>query len=78
MDWTGEDIAENLTLYKEKMKLYLEDEEITDDAKKARKILRTIGDQGLKMLHGSGLSDGEKKKEKSSGDSLSSNYLQTR
>ena len=46
------------------MKLYLEDEEITDDSKKARKILRTIDDQGLKMLHGSGLSDGDKKKGK--------------
>ena len=43
MDWTGEDIAENQTLYKEKMKLYLEDEEIPDEANKARKILRTIG-----------------------------------
>jgi len=64
MDWTGEDPAENLSLYKEKLKLYFEDEGITEDAKKSLKILRTIGDQGLKMLHGSGLTDSQKKQEK--------------
>jgi len=63
MDWTGEDLAENFLLYKEKIQLYFEDEGIHDDAMKARKILRSVGDQGLKMLHGSGLSDSEKKKE---------------
>lgn len=43
------------------MCLYLEDEEITDAAKQARKICRDIGDEGLKRLNASGLTEAEKK-----------------
>jgi len=43
------------------MNLYLEDEEITDAGKQARKICRGIGDEGLKRLNASGLSDAEKR-----------------
>ena len=61
MDWSGSDLAEALTLFKQKVTLYLDDEEITDADKKARKILRGIGDEGLKRLNASGLTDDQKK-----------------
>jgi hypothetical protein len=35
MDWSGSDLAEALTLFKQKVTLYLDDEEITDADKKA-------------------------------------------
>ncbi|KAL6486114.1 hypothetical protein MHYP_G00055060 [Metynnis hypsauchen] len=44
------------------MNLYLDDEEIVDEAKQARKICRGIGDEGLKRLNASGLSEDDKKK----------------
>ena len=43
------------------MELYLEDENIVDAAAKARKIMRGIGDEGLKRLNASGLTDDQKK-----------------
>ena len=61
MNWSGEDIAENLRLYKDKMNLYFLDENITDNTKKARKILRSIGDDGLRKLYGSSLTEDDKK-----------------
>jgi hypothetical protein len=45
------------------MNLYFEDEDITDEAKKARKIrvrLRSVGDEGLRKLLGSALSEDDK------------------
>lgn len=39
----------------------MEDEEIIDEAKQARKICIGIGDEGLKWLNASGLSDADKK-----------------
>ena len=61
MNWSGEDIAENLRLYKDKMNLYFLDENITDNTKKARKILRSIGDDVLRKLYGSSLTEDDKK-----------------
>ncbi|XP_064642786.1 uncharacterized protein LOC135497049 [Lineus longissimus] len=43
------------------MELFCEDEGITDKPKKALKILRGIGDEGLRRLNASGLSDPDKK-----------------
>ena len=62
MNWADPDLSEAISLFKQKMSLYLEDEEITDQAKQARKICRGIGDEGLKRLNASGLSDDDKKK----------------
>ena len=42
--------------------IYCEDEEITDDRKKALKILRGIGDEGTRRLQVSGLSEEDKRK----------------
>jgi len=61
MDWSSQDIGQALCLYKQKMELYLEDENIVDAAEKARKIMRGIGDEGLKRLNASGLTDDQKK-----------------
>ena len=61
MNWTH-DVADNFRLYKYKLELYFEDEVIKDAAKQSRKILRTIGDEGLKKLYGSALTDEDKKK----------------
>jgi len=57
MNWSGEDTAEDLRLYKEKINLYFLDENIQDKEKQARKILRSIGDIGLKKLYGSSLTE---------------------
>ena len=39
------------------MNLYLDDEDITENERKTRKILRGIGSEGLKRLNASALSD---------------------
>ena len=46
-----------MTLFKQTMNLYLDDEDITENERKARKILRGIGSEGLKRLNASALSD---------------------
>ena len=42
------DLSEAFSLFKHKMSLYLEDEEITDAAKQAMTICLGVGDEGLK------------------------------
>ena len=44
------------------MSYYCEDEDITDPGKIALKILRGIGNEGLKRLNASGMSDADKKR----------------
>ena len=61
MNWSDLDLGEALSLFKQKMTLYLEDEEIQDHIKQARKICRGIGDEGLKRLNASGLTDEQKR-----------------
>ena len=43
------------------MTLYIKDEEITDEIKQARKICPGIGDQRLRRLNASGLTDQQKR-----------------
>ena len=62
MDWSDSDLSEAMSLFKQKMSLYLEDEEITNDAAKARKISIGVCDEGLRRLNASGLSATDKKK----------------
>ena len=57
MNWCESDLAEQMTLFKQTMNLYLDDEDITENERKARKILRGIGSEGLKRLNASALSD---------------------
>ncbi len=54
MNWSDPDLSEAMSLFRQKMYLYLEDEERTDAEKQARKICRGIGDEGLKRLDASG------------------------
>ena len=61
MNWESQDTPEAFSLFKQKIELYLEDEEITDAEVISRKIRRGIGDEGLKRLNASGLTDDEKK-----------------
>ena len=60
MDWSSTDMAESLGLFKQKMTLFLDDENITDNAAKFRKICRGIGHEGIKRLNANDLS-GEQK-----------------
>ena len=53
-------MAESLGLFKQKMNLFLDNENITDDAAIARKIYRGIGDEGLRRINACDLS-GEQK-----------------
>ena len=59
MNWMESDLAEQLTLFKQTMNLYLADEEIVDNEKKSLKIQRGVGIEGLKRLNASGLSEAE-------------------
>ena len=60
MNWSNSDHGEEFALFRQKMELYIEDENITDTAAKARKICRGIGDDGLRRLNASGLTATEK------------------
>ena len=60
MDWSSTDMAESIGLFKQKMNLFLDDENITDNAAKARKICRGIGDEGLRRINASDLSPEQK------------------
>ena len=62
VDWNSTDSAEAMMLFKQKMILFLEDEGITEDSAKSRKILRGIGDEGLKRLNASDLTEEKKQK----------------
>ena len=60
MDWSSTDMAESIGLFKQKMNLFLDDENVTDNAAKARKICRGIGDEGLIRINASDLSPEQK------------------
>ena len=53
-------LCEALSLFKQKLQLYNEEEEIADPAAQARKIFRGLGDESLKRLNASGLSVDDK------------------
>ena len=62
MNWSHGDIAEEFKLFKERMTLCLEDNGVDDEAKAATKIKIAIGNEGLRRLAASGLTDANKKK----------------
>ena len=62
MNWDSPDVTESFNLFRQKIELFIEDEEITDNEAKSRKIRRGIGDEGLKRLNASGLSAEDMKK----------------
>ena len=42
IDWSADNLAESFSLYKQKLLFYLEDEEITDEKAKSRKLRRGL------------------------------------
>ena len=61
MDWSCPDLGDAIGLFKQKLTLYMEDENIVTATAQARKICRGIGDEDLRRLNASGLTEGEKK-----------------
>ena len=61
MDWSCPYLGDAIGSFKQKMTLYVEDENIVTATAQARKICRGIGDEGLRRLNASGLTDDEKK-----------------
>ena len=62
MNWPTDNHEEALQLFKCNICMYCEDEEITDNNKKILKIMCGIGDEGIKQLQVSGLSQEDKDK----------------
>lgn len=60
MNWEGDNIAETFKLFKQRMTLILTDENVIDPAKQAIKIQIAVGNEGLKRLNASMLSDTDK------------------
>ena len=52
MDWSGDDLGNAISMFRQKMALYLEDEQIISSDAQARKICRGTGDEGLRQLKG--------------------------
>ena len=71
INWSEPDLSEAMSLFRQKMCLYLDDKKIEDGVKQARKICCGIGDEGLRRLNASGLSDDDKKENASLRTSLS-------
>ena len=63
MDWSCDDLGDAISLFKQKIILFFEDENIDSDEAKERKICRGIGDEGLRRLNVSGLTDEKKRKQ---------------
>lgn len=70
MDWEQDHLAETIQLFKQHMEIYLEDEGIDDKAKQALKIKRGLGDEGLRRLNASELSEADLKDPKKIWDLL--------
>ncbi len=62
LNWKSENTADAFKTFKARMQLYLEDAEITEDAKKATKIKLAVGDEGMRRILASGLSAADQKK----------------
>ena len=62
MNWKHEPLAESFTAFRARMKLFLADQEIINDAKKSIKIQIALGDEGMRRILSSGLTEEEQKK----------------
>ena len=59
MDWKFELLADSFRAFRARMDQYFEDNEITDDREKATKIKPAIGDEGMRRILASGLTNEE-------------------
>ena len=62
MNWEATDLPEEFKLFKQRMELVLADQDITDEKKKAIKIKIAVGNEGLRRINASGLSETDKDK----------------
>ena len=62
MNWGSPDLQEEFKLFKQRMELVLADQEVTDEKKKAIKIKIAVGNEGLRRINASGLSEADKEK----------------
>ena len=62
MDWSLRPLSESLKVFKARMNLYLEDQNITDLVKQATKIKIASGDEGMRRILHSGMTDEDQKK----------------
>ena len=60
MDWVCPDLGETFRLFKQRMTFVLVDEGVTDSAKPAVKIEIAVGNEGLKQINASTLTDEDK------------------
>ena len=61
MRWGGPSDAASLRTFRERMELFLEDNDVRDKPKQATKIRIALGDEGTRMLQSSGLTGDDKK-----------------
>ena len=61
MNWSHTPPAESFAAFKDRITLYLEDNDIIDAGKQATKIKIAVGDEGMRRLLASGLSEGDLK-----------------
>ena len=61
MNWNAPDVADTFKLYKQRPLLVCEDNDVTENDRIARKIKIGLGDEGLRRINASGLSDVEQK-----------------
>ena len=61
MDWAHKPLAEAFTTFRARMDLYLEDQNVTDAGKQATKIKIALGDEGMRRILTSGLTDAQAK-----------------
>ena len=60
MDWSGADQAENLSPYRQAMEYFFLDEGLADKQKQAIKIIRGLGNEGLRRLKSCPISELDK------------------
>ena len=62
MNWGAPNIADEFKLFRQRMELCLLDNDVTDSAKQATKIKIAIGNEGLRRINASSLSEDDQKK----------------
>ena len=59
LDWNYQQLVDSFRVFKARIGLYFEDNNITDDTKQSIKLKIAYGDEGMRGLLASGLSDNE-------------------